>query len=250
MNSSSSSLLARNRLDPSRDRHLSQLRVIRRIPHPPRNRHHGLLSERLEFLARRSGELFSSRVASRSLALELTQPSSCSRANPSSSPELKVSDSVTRDPHFLCTSNPDRHFAFSLPWSLLVPLSSLRSDGFANLLGGLIISGTFPTLPEVGLFFNGTVWRGNRTRKISNEGFDAFEGEGGGVGALITGESDLLEANSRGVGSLGRGGKKKARGRQSERASTRTDALSPLVVLFLSHSRDPHGSQLGSDHST
>ncbi|KAL7411654.1 asparaginase-domain-containing protein [Mrakia frigida] len=67
-----------------------------------------------------------------------------------------------------------------------IPLSSLRSDGFANLLGGLIISGTFPTLPEVGLFFNGTVWRGNRTRKISNEGFDAFEGEGGGVGALIT----------------------------------------------------------------
>lgn len=69
-----------------------------------------------------------------------------------------------------------------------VPLSSLRSDGFANLLGGLIISGTFPTLPEVGLFFNGIVWRGNRTRKISNEGFDAFEGEGGGIGALITGE--------------------------------------------------------------
>ncbi|CED85422.1 Asparaginase [Phaffia rhodozyma] len=65
-----------------------------------------------------------------------------------------------------------------------IPISQLRNDAYENLLGGLIVSGTFPTIPEVGLFFNGNVWRGNRTFKVSNDGFDAFASEGS-PGALV-----------------------------------------------------------------
>ncbi|KKA28241.1 hypothetical protein TD95_002408 [Thielaviopsis punctulata] len=51
---------------------------------------------------------------------------------------------------------------------------SLQSDAVDNLLGSLIIAGTF-VIPEVCLFFNHKLFRGNRTTKTSATNFNAFE---------------------------------------------------------------------------
>lgn len=50
---------------------------------------------------------------------------------------------------------------------------SLQSDATSNLLGSLILAGTF-NIPEVLLFFNNTLFRGNRTMKISASDYSAF----------------------------------------------------------------------------
>jgi hypothetical protein len=50
---------------------------------------------------------------------------------------------------------------------------ALQSDAVDNLLGSLIIAGTF-MIPEVGLFFHHNLYRGNRTTKVSASSFDAF----------------------------------------------------------------------------
>lgn len=50
---------------------------------------------------------------------------------------------------------------------------ALQSDAVDNLLGSLIIAGTF-VVPEVCLFFHHTLFRGNRTTKISASSFEAF----------------------------------------------------------------------------
>ncbi|KAI5924654.1 asparaginase [Camillea tinctor] len=50
---------------------------------------------------------------------------------------------------------------------------ALQSDAVDNLLGSLIIAGTF-VIPEVCLFFHHTLFRGNRTTKISASSFEAF----------------------------------------------------------------------------
>lgn len=54
-----------------------------------------------------------------------------------------------------------------------IPLAQLRSDGQANLLNALYIAANYP-IPEVTLFFNNKLFRGNRTRKVDADGFDAF----------------------------------------------------------------------------
>ncbi|KAL1876818.1 hypothetical protein VTK73DRAFT_9195 [Phialemonium thermophilum] len=51
---------------------------------------------------------------------------------------------------------------------------ALQSDAVDNLLGSLIIAGTF-VIPEVCLFFHHTLFRGNRTTKISASSFEAFD---------------------------------------------------------------------------
>jgi 60kDa lysophospholipase len=51
---------------------------------------------------------------------------------------------------------------------------ALQSDAVDNLLGSLIIAGTF-VIPEVCLFFSHTLYRGNRTTKISASSFEAFD---------------------------------------------------------------------------
>ncbi|KAK4467016.1 asparaginase-domain-containing protein [Cladorrhinum samala] len=51
---------------------------------------------------------------------------------------------------------------------------ALQSDAVDNLLGSLIIAGTF-VLPEVCLFFSHTLFRGNRTTKVSASAFEAFD---------------------------------------------------------------------------
>lgn len=51
---------------------------------------------------------------------------------------------------------------------------ALQSDAVDNLLGSLIIAGTFQ-IPEVCLFFHHTLFRGNRTTKVSASAFAAFD---------------------------------------------------------------------------
>lgn len=51
---------------------------------------------------------------------------------------------------------------------------ALQSDAVDNLLGSLIVAGTF-VIPEVCLFFHHTLFRGNRTTKVSASAFEAFD---------------------------------------------------------------------------
>ncbi|KYK56795.1 asparaginase [Drechmeria coniospora] len=53
------------------------------------------------------------------------------------------------------------------------PIFALQSDAVDNLLGSLIIAGTY-VIPEVGLFFHHKLYRGNRTTKVSAASFEAF----------------------------------------------------------------------------
>lgn len=53
------------------------------------------------------------------------------------------------------------------------PMVELRSDAGNNLLGSLIVAGHF-MIPEVCLFFDDKLFRGNRTTKVAADAFDAF----------------------------------------------------------------------------
>lgn len=55
-----------------------------------------------------------------------------------------------------------------------VPMSELQNDATDNLLGSLIIAGHF-MIPEVCIFFNYSLFRGNRSCKVSAGDFGAFE---------------------------------------------------------------------------
>ena len=55
-----------------------------------------------------------------------------------------------------------------------IPFGELRSDALENLVGALILAGGYP-IPEVCLYFNGRLLRGNRSSKMKSEGFDAFD---------------------------------------------------------------------------
>ncbi|KAI9250476.1 asparaginase-domain-containing protein [Phascolomyces articulosus] len=55
-----------------------------------------------------------------------------------------------------------------------VPLTEVRNDAVDNLLDSLTIAGHF-LIPEVCLYFNQKLYRGNRTSKISAVDFDAFD---------------------------------------------------------------------------
>ena len=54
-----------------------------------------------------------------------------------------------------------------------IPLAELRSDGQQNLLNALFVAANYP-INEVSLFFNNTLYRGNRTTKAHADGFNAF----------------------------------------------------------------------------
>lgn len=49
----------------------------------------------------------------------------------------------------------------------------VRSDGRENLIGALIAAGSLD-IPEVCVYFNNKLLRGNRTIKVDNSGLDAF----------------------------------------------------------------------------
>ena len=54
------------------------------------------------------------------------------------------------------------------------PMLELQNDATDNLLGSLVIAGHF-MIPEVCLFFNNKLFRGNRTTKVSATEFSAFQ---------------------------------------------------------------------------
>lgn len=61
-----------------------------------------------------------------------------------------------------------------------LPISQLRTDGKENLLTSVEIAAArradgSPAVPEVCIFFDNKLMRGNRTVKINSEGFDAFQ---------------------------------------------------------------------------
>lgn len=55
-----------------------------------------------------------------------------------------------------------------------IPLTELRNDALDNLITALIIAG-FHNVPEVCVYFNGRLLRGNRSRKVKATGLDAFD---------------------------------------------------------------------------
>ena len=60
-----------------------------------------------------------------------------------------------------------------------LPIGQLRTDGKENLLTGIEIAAArhadgSPVVPEVCIFFENRLLRGNRTTKINSEGFNAF----------------------------------------------------------------------------
>lgn len=54
-----------------------------------------------------------------------------------------------------------------------IPLSQLRNDAVDNLLGALSIAGNY-IIPECSLYFNHTLYRGNRVSKASSYDLNAF----------------------------------------------------------------------------
>jgi len=56
----------------------------------------------------------------------------------------------------------------------LIPLSEMRNDAVDNLLGAITIAGE-RKIPEVCLYFNHTLFRGNRVRKVDARGLGAFQ---------------------------------------------------------------------------
>jgi L-asparaginase type I len=54
-----------------------------------------------------------------------------------------------------------------------IPLSTVRNDAVDNLQGALFLAGHYD-LPEVCIFFNGKLLRGNRATKVDALGLDAF----------------------------------------------------------------------------
>jgi lysophospholipase len=54
-----------------------------------------------------------------------------------------------------------------------IPLSELRNDAVDNLLGALLVAGQF-LIPEVVLYFNHRLLRGNRASKTSSNALAAF----------------------------------------------------------------------------
>jgi lysophospholipase len=71
------------------------------------------------------------------------------------------------------------------------PMLELQSDATDNLLSSLIIAGHF-MIPEVCLFFNYKLYRGNRTTKISADDFAAFASPNCMPLATITSQKTLV----------------------------------------------------------
>ena len=55
-----------------------------------------------------------------------------------------------------------------------IPLSELRNDALDNLVTSLMLAGNF-AIPEVCIYFNGRLLRGNRSSKVKSTALDAFD---------------------------------------------------------------------------
>ena len=54
-----------------------------------------------------------------------------------------------------------------------IPLAEVRSDARENLITAMLLAANY-AIPEVCLFLNGKLLRGNRSTKVNSSGFDAF----------------------------------------------------------------------------
>ncbi|WP_299203045.1 asparaginase [uncultured Amphritea sp.] len=76
-----------------------------------------------------------------------------------------------------------------------IPLSELRNDALDNLVTSLILAGNF-AIPEVCIYFNGRLLRGNRSRKVKSSELNAFDSPNfawlGQVGIHIELQYELL----------------------------------------------------------
>ncbi len=75
-----------------------------------------------------------------------------------------------------------------------VPLSFTLSDALPNLVGALVLAGTLP-LPEVGVYFNTLLLRGNRAEKVNANQFAGFNAPNfpplATVGSVVTSNTAL-----------------------------------------------------------
>ncbi|XP_055327660.1 L-asparaginase-like [Paramacrobiotus metropolitanus] len=55
-----------------------------------------------------------------------------------------------------------------------IPIFEVRSDGRDNFIGALVLAGCYK-IPEVCIYFNHKLLRGNRSTKVDNSAFDAFD---------------------------------------------------------------------------
>jgi 60kDa lysophospholipase len=55
-----------------------------------------------------------------------------------------------------------------------IPIFETRTDGKDNFLSALILAGNY-VIPEVCVFFNARLYRGNRVIKVGSASFDAFD---------------------------------------------------------------------------
>ncbi len=82
-----------------------------------------------------------------------------------------------------------------------IPLCEVRNDARRNLITALLIAG-FEDVPEVCLYFNGRLLRGNRAVKVSADRFEAFDSPNypalGEAGVRIEIRRDLLLPKGRG----------------------------------------------------
>ncbi len=79
-----------------------------------------------------------------------------------------------------------------------IPLAQIRNDARNNVITALILAAEY-ALPEVCLYFNGKLIRGNRATKVKAEGFEAFDSPNypllGEVGINIDIDSDAVHAD-------------------------------------------------------
>ncbi|MEZ6195099.1 MAG: asparaginase [Planctomycetota bacterium] len=82
-----------------------------------------------------------------------------------------------------------------------IPFCRARSDARRNLIDALIIAGQF-SIPEVGVLFDGKLYRGNRVTKVSADALDAFRSPNYGplvrVGTSIEVDHDQVRRAPRG----------------------------------------------------
>ena len=55
-----------------------------------------------------------------------------------------------------------------------IPISESRSDATENLIGAITLAGSY-SIPEVGVYFNNRLFRGNRVQKVDSSGLGAFD---------------------------------------------------------------------------
>ena len=80
-----------------------------------------------------------------------------------------------------------------------IPLREIRNDARNNVITALILAAEYP-VPEVCLYFNGKLIRGNRATKVKAEGLQAFDSPNypllGDVGIDIDIQTNLVRADS------------------------------------------------------